>query len=110
MNSLTFYVVLAKLDHTMFKHTSFQASAFKTRHLLVPMGSDFGYSRPDLWFKNMDEAIQLVRRIQCTLLPVSNCTSHKNCTSIHIVKEEKLFRYVSHLTKSMYITTSDITT
>ena len=27
------------------------------------MGSDFGYRRPDLWFKNMDDAIELVRRL-----------------------------------------------
>ncbi|RUS91017.1 hypothetical protein EGW08_001234, partial [Elysia chlorotica] len=42
------------------KLISSQAAAFKTRHLLVPMGSDFGYRRPDLWFKNMDEAIAQV--------------------------------------------------
>ena len=25
------------------------------------MGYDFGYSSPDFWFENMDDAIQLVR-------------------------------------------------
>ncbi|CAG5131429.1 unnamed protein product, partial [Candidula unifasciata] len=36
------------------------ARSFKTNHLLVPMGSDFGYKDADKWYVNMDALIKTI--------------------------------------------------
>ncbi|XP_070185670.1 lysosomal alpha-mannosidase-like [Littorina saxatilis] len=41
-----------------------RANAFRTNHLLLPMGSDFGYRVAGDWFKNMDKLIELVNAKQ----------------------------------------------
>ncbi|GFN96295.1 alpha-mannosidase [Plakobranchus ocellatus] len=62
-----------------------RAMHYKTNHLLVPMGSDFGYRNPELWFKNMDDAIHLTKAGRKQ--NVNLIYSTPSCYAYHVYQE-----------------------
>ncbi|KAK7501311.1 hypothetical protein BaRGS_00007436 [Batillaria attramentaria] len=61
-----------------------RASKFRTQHLLMPMGSDFGYRVASDWFNNMDKLIKLINVKQNSGSKVNLLYSTPSCYIQHV--------------------------
>ncbi|XP_059142401.1 lysosomal alpha-mannosidase-like, partial [Physella acuta] len=55
---------VSERDALLFiKAVKYRAECYKSNHLLLPMGSDFGYKEAGRWFKYMDPLIEEVNKL-----------------------------------------------
>lgn len=62
----------------------FRAPKYRTQHLLMPMGSDFGYREASDWFTNMDKLIALINFKQIEGSNVNALYSTPSCYIQHV--------------------------
>ncbi|KAM6972243.1 LOW QUALITY PROTEIN: lysosomal alpha-mannosidase [Aplochiton taeniatus] len=56
-----------------------QSAVYKTRHIIMTMGSDFQYENANLWYKNLDKLIRYVNGLQATGSKVNLLYSTPSC-------------------------------
>ncbi|XP_059903346.1 lysosomal alpha-mannosidase [Gadus macrocephalus] len=56
-----------------------QAKAYKTKHIIMTMGSDFQYENANLWYKNLDKLIRYVNARQANGSQINALYSTPSC-------------------------------
>nr|KAI8764839.1 lysosomal alpha-mannosidase-like [Biomphalaria glabrata] len=80
---------VSELDAVHFlKIIKLRAQSYKSKHILVPMGSDFGYKNAETWFQYLDPLIKAANEIGSPGFQMNFLYSTPSCYTYYVNKEK----------------------